>query len=313
MNEILTTIVQVLRVPIAICLIGYLPGAALLGCLFPPRRLNRAEHFYLSTLSSLCLTALTSYVLARLAGGMTPMHLGLWLSGFTLLFWAGWMGRAFLNAPARPELRGVLAQIGHGGTEPQTMPKGGLRRLWQTVSTHLPVGVVSGSLLLVVLGGAVFASYNDPAGYGLTEFYLSPASYDATEIEYSQRDNALTLPVEIVNREDQPRTYRFEARLDGVVLSLPVYPILADGGHWSGELTIPLPVGESVNRLDLLLFHGDGIDGEGLQESKLRPTQPSREQSAETVYADTTQDEPVAQLRFWLQDESMQQRESRQP
>ena len=308
MNEILTTMIQVIRVPIAICLIGYLPGAALMGCLFPPKKLNRAEHFYLSMLSSLCLTALTAYVLARLAGGMTPVRLGLWLSGFTLLFWAGWMGRAFLNAPARPELRGVLARIGHGGIGQLMIHQGGIRKLWQAVSAHLPAGVVGGSLLLVVLGGAVFASYNDPAGYGLTELYLSPANYDATDIEYSQRNNVLVLPVEVINREDHLRAYRFEVLLDGVALSLPVSPTLEDGDRWAGDLEIPLPAGQPVNRLDLLLFDATGIAGDDPagDDPNESTTQPGRE-------ADTAEDKPVAQLRFWLQDESMQQIESRQP
>ncbi|MBI1297617.1 DUF1616 domain-containing protein [bacterium] len=308
MNEILTTIVQVIRVPIAICLIGYLPGAALMGCLFPPKKLNRAEHFYLSTLSSLCLTALTAYALARLADGMTPMRLGLWLSGFTLLFWAGWMGRAFLNAPARPEDRGVLAQIGHGGAGQLTIQQGAIQKLWQAVSVHLPAHVVGGGLLLIILGGAVFTSYNNPAGHGLTEFYLSPANYEATGIEYAQRDNLLVLPVEVINREDQPRTYRFEAHLDGVALSLPIYPTLEDKERWAGDLEIPLPVGEAVARLDLLLFDITGIATDNSQESAEGSTQLSREPDA-----NTKEHVPVAQLRFWLQDESMQQRESRQP
>lgn len=262
MSNILVATLQVIRVPVALGLIGYLPGAMLVLWVFPPQSLHRVERFYLSTLASLCLAALTAYALAHSNEGLTPQNLFLWLSVLTVVFFAAaglrWNYHSQKSIWPRP-MQAWLSR----------------RRL------------LSG-LALAIVAVVAFAVNYEPANYGVTEFYLAPQNYQAAGVQYTRRDNALILPVEVVNHENRTATYRFEALLDENPRSLTARPTLMDGQRWASELVIPLSSDASVNRIDILLYidHDDPAGREGAEQA-----------------------EPIARLRLWLQDESTEESE----
>lgn len=280
MNEILLAI----RLPLAVILVGYLPGAALVYALFPARTLNRVERFYLGTLASLCLSALTAYALARLTGGMTAARLFGWLGGLTLIFAVVGSVRALLAEEQHLDWRQRQQQI---HTKFAALHALHTRITPFPVTAWLPRRHVGAVGLMCVLALGVFAAYNDADGYALTEFYLSPSLYTGNAVEYTQLAETLILPVTVVNREDRTFAYRFEAQIDDQIVNLPTRLFLADRETWTGDLTIPLAVGAAPQRVDLLLYSAN---------------------SADTLRTGTTI-EPLARLRLWLQDESTTQRE----
>lgn len=298
MSEIGVTVLHFLRVLLAVGLVGYLPGAMLVTWLFPPRSLRRIEHFTLSTIASLGLTALTAYALTHSHGGLTPQILAVWPLAFALIFLAA----AGLRWHYRPRTS-VAAQ-------PRNRPPYRLPDLPDDLQSRLPRRRLGAALALTLVALLAFTVNNVSANRGLTEFYLAPQSYQATSVQYTQRDNNLILPVVVVNHENRATIYRFEAWLDGQPMRLSERPTLLAGERWTSELEIPLPVEHpsylSANRIDLLLYMvpdatSDSNSGIGRDNSAGR--------EGATLQAHAEQAAPIARLRLWLHDESTQERQ----
>ena len=239
MIDIFAATFQVIRVPVALGLIGFLPGAMLVRLIFPPYSFNRAEHFYVSTLASLCITALTAYVLAVSDSGLTPQGLLFWLIGFTLVF----IIAADLRGRRQPQ----------PAAQPRQTPD-----WWHNLRTLLPHTGLLGTAVLVLVAVIAFQTHSAPAGPQITEFYLANENYTASSILYTRRDNTIVLPVEIANHENRTVTYNIEAGLDEQSFSLAPHPTLNEGERWRSELVIPLLSNAAVKRLDLRLYEDSG-------------------------------------------------------
>jgi uncharacterized membrane protein len=235
------------RIALALAVLVFCPGYALLAALFPAKDgLRASERVALSFILSISVVPLICFVLNFTPWGISTYPVVVCVVMFTVV----------TSAIAVFRRRRLSA-------EQRFQPRIRLRMLRWTSGTMFDKAL-SGILILSILGASATLVYVATAARSVerfTEFHMLGTAGEVADYPY---DAVVGQPVEVTvgmtNREHEYTNYRIEVSLDGVMVQ-EISPIgLPHGATWEQRVTIyPDRVGTG-QKVEFVLYKEDSLD-----------------------------------------------------
>jgi uncharacterized membrane protein len=237
------TLPAFLRLFLVLPLLGFVPGYALMGALFPASQAMRMSlRGGLAVLLSLCIVPAVATILDRTAWGIRPLPVIISLMVLSVCaVLIGWWTERRL-----------------GRLEPAPLERGQKPIPW--FKEMRARGPKAGSVLLVavVVTGVFWTLLAPSVAQPFTEFFIEPE--DALVLSASGQGipaGLTMLPFTVVNHENRARVYSVEMVVDGASRHVAGPVRIEDGKRWQTMVPVSREL-EAGRRVDLyLLREGD--------------------------------------------------------
>jgi len=228
----------------AVFLVGYLPGNFAVRAVFPNNKFDRLEKCFFSIVISFAISSLTAVGILLNRGVLEPFTfiptLFLVIIIFLCISWYWKFSKRSQRVDTKPR-RKIEAPV-----------------LDKMPPMSSPMVFLILVIIAVVANGAKYSIQDTP--HGLTEFYISPDSYNALLEQNRVPGEEVQVPLEVMNREGKVMVYRVVAVSNELEVFFDQDITLESGKLWSGMVKLPAERAASLESLDLILYRGSSSE-----------------------------------------------------
>jgi uncharacterized membrane protein len=244
MMEFSDTFETALRFLLATIILGFIPGYSLIYFIIP-RGLDKLERFFLSAITSISISSLSSFFLARTHLGLRPFYLIVIILGLTFAFSVGYLLRSG---------RGKVLLIYLRDFSVQDVKQFFLGRRIYFLRYY-------GLFILVIAGVLVFSGLvQQERPLPMDEFYILPDQLLAERVLYQGGGDSIQVSLGIRNLASQDSSYQILGRVSGDarLIIVDVHGEdntihIAAGESWEGSIVVPFGEFGEPDYIDLEL------------------------------------------------------------